>query len=61
MAFILKSIDNGEDDIIALHKSVDELKEDVRTTDINKDEYVINFNGSNYIFIECDTVTFEHK
>ncbi len=61
MAFILTSTEDGGDYLIALHKSIDELKEDRRTSYINTDEYVVKFEGEYFQYRNCDTVAFEPK
>ena len=61
MAFILRALDDGGEDIIALHQSVDELKNDRRTSYINEDEYVIRFDGDHYLYMGIDSVIYEPK
>lgn len=61
MAFILKNTEDGGNDIIALHETVKQLKEDRRTSYINEDEYVIRFDGDHYLYMEIDSVIYEPK
>lgn len=61
MAFILKNTEDGGNDIIALHETVKQLKEDIRTSYINEDEYVIRFDGDHYLYMEIDSVKYEPK
>ncbi len=49
MAFILRNTEDGGNDIIALHETVQQLKEDRRTSYINEDEYVVRFEGDHYL------------
>lgn len=61
MAFLLKNTEDGGNDIIALHETVQQLKEDRRTSYINADEYVVRFDGDHYLYMEIDTVKYEPK
>lgn len=61
MAFLLKNTEDGSNDIIALHETVQQLKEDRRTSYINADEYVVRFDGDHYLYMEIDTVKYEPK
>ena len=62
MAYLLRNTENGgSDDIVATHNSINELKEDRRTSYINEEEYTIIFDGEYHSYMEIKIITFEPK